>query len=100
MRELKTNPVLGLNLVEVLDTLEGVPSSLIDKLNWEMADTNEDLEAEGVSSVSISHENSEQEIVFSTVSHKWNDVAISLGLQPHEIAECNAGSSIRESLYK
>ena len=33
------------------------------------------------------------------VSHKWEEVAISLGLQQHEIAECNTGSNIT-SLYK
>ena len=106
----KTDPALGHNLIEVLDTLEGVPSSLTDKLKQAIADTNEDFEAAGVSSVAISHEDSGQEIGFSKrdasmltdllseISHKWEEVAISLGLQQHEIAECNAGSNIR-SLY-
>ena len=35
----KTDPPLGHNLIEVLDTLEGVPSSLTDKLKQAMADT-------------------------------------------------------------
>ena len=107
----KTDPALGHNLIKVLDTLEGVPSSLTDKLKQAMTDTNEDFEAAGVSSVAISHEDSEHEIVFSKrdenmltellvgVSHKWEEVAISLGLQQHEIAECNTGSNIT-SLYK
>ena len=37
----KTDPALGHNLIEVLDTLEGVPSSLTDKLKQAMTDTNE-----------------------------------------------------------
>ena len=107
----KTDPALGHNLIEVLDTLEGVPSSLTDKLKQAMTVTNEDFEAAGVSSVTISHEDSEQEIEFSKrdqnmltellvkVSHKWVEVAISLGLQQHEIAECKVGSNIT-SLFK
>ena len=107
----KTDPALGYNLIEVLDALEGVPSSLTDKLNQAMADSNKNLEAAGVSSVAISHKDSEQEIGFSTrdismltdllskISDKWEEVAISLGLKQHEIAECKAGSNAI-SLYK
>ena len=104
-KRVEKDPALGRNLIEVLDTLEGVPSSLTDKLNQAMTDTNEDLEAAEVSSVAISHEDCEQEIVFSKrdvsmltnllseISDKWEEVAISLGLQQHEIAECKAGSN-------
>ena len=107
----KIDPALGHNLIELLDTLEGVPSSATDKLKQAMTDTNEDLEAAGVSSVAISHEDSEHEIVFSKrdqnmltkllvkVSDKWEVVAISLGLQQHEIAQCNTGSNLT-SLFK
>ena len=84
----KTDPALGHNLIEILDTLE-VSSSLTDELKRAMTNANEDLEAADVSSVAISHEDSEQEIVFSKrdasmltnllsqIGHKWKEVAIS-----------------------
>ena len=105
----KTDPALGHNLIEVLDTLEGVPSSLTDKLNKAMADTNEGPTDDsdtvgGLSATAVGEASEEKDIVLtredtrlltellSKISHKWKEIAISLGLQQHEI-ECNSGSS-------
>ena len=111
----KTDPALGHNLIEVLDTLEGVPSSLTDKLKQAMTDTNEgptdDSDTEGGLSATAVREASEEKDILLTekdvtlltellakISDKWEEVAISLGLQRHGIADCKAGRNIR-SLY-
>ena len=101
----KTDPALGHNLIEVLDTLEGVPSSLTDELEQAMADTNEgptdDSDTvEGLSATAVGEAGEEKDIVLtredvsilieslSKVSHKWLEIAISLGLQENEQADC------------
>ena len=106
----KTDPALGLNLIDVLDTLEGVPSSVTDILKQAMADSNEgptdDFDTVGgLSATAMGEASEEKDIVLtqkdvtllmellSEISHKWEEVAISLGLQRHEIAECKAGSN-------
>ena len=92
----KTDPALGHNLIEVLDTLEGVPSSLTDKLNQAMAGTNEgptDDFVGGLSATTVEEAGEEKDIVLTQddvslltdllaqVSHKWVEIAISLGLK-------------------
>ena len=101
----KTDPALGHNLVEVLDALEGVPSSLTDKLKQAMADTNEGPTYDsdtvgGLSATAVGEASGEKDIVLtqedvnfltellSKVSHKWLEIAISLGLQENEQADC------------
>ena len=101
----KTDPALGHNLIEVLDTLEGVPSSLTDKLKQAMADTNEGPTDDsdsvgGMSATAVGGASEEKDIVLtredislltkllSKVSHKWLEIAISLGLQENEQADC------------
>ena len=97
----KTDPALGHNLIEVLDTLEGVPSSLTDKLKQATADTNEgptdDSDTEGgLPATAVGEACEEKDIVLTRedvtlltellaiVSHKWMQIAISLGLQENE----------------
>ena len=106
----KTDPALGHCLIEVLDTLEGVPSSLTDKLKQAMADTNEGPTDDsdtvgGLSATAVGEASEKKDIVLTQedvtlltklltkISDKWEEVAISLGLQQHEIAECKAGSN-------
>ena len=106
----KTDPALGHNLIEVLDTLEGVPSSLTDKLYQAMADTNEGPTDDsdtvgGLSATAVREASEEKDIVLTRedvtlltellakINDKWEELAISLGLQRHEIAECKAGSN-------
>ena len=99
----KTDPALGHNLIEVLDTLEGVPSSLTDKLKQAMADTNEgptDDKVGGLSATFVGEAGEKKDNVLtqedislltellSKVSHKWLEIAISLGLQENERADC------------
>ena len=101
----KTDLALGHNLIEVLDTLEGVPSSLTDKLKQAMADTNEgptdDSDTEGgLSATAVGEASEEKDIVLtredlsilmeslSKISNKWQEIAVSLGLQENEQADC------------
>ena len=101
----KTDPALGHNLIEVLDTLKGVPSSLTDKLKQAMADTNERPTDDsdtvgGLSATAVGGAIEEKDIVLTQddislltklltkVSHKWLEIAISLGLQENEQADC------------
>ena len=112
----KTDPALGYNLIEVLDALEGVPSSLTDELKRAMADTNEGPTDDsdtvgGLSATAVVEAREQKDIVLnqedislltkllSKISDKWEEVAISLGLQQYEIAECNAKSNTIR-LYK
>ena len=109
--EVITNPTLRENLLEALDTIKGVPSSLIDKLHQAMADTNEDLVGSsdalgGVSTTLTGKDTEEQDIVLTqehvslltewlaTASDKWVEIAISLGLKKHERADCEGKTNI------
>ena len=103
----KTDSALGLNLIEVLDALEGVPSSLTDKLKQAIADTNEeptdDSDSVGdLSATAVGEAGEENDIVLTQEdvsllmelvtkgSHKWLEIAISLGLQENEQADCKS----------
>ena len=107
----KTDPALGHNLIEVLDTLEGVPSSLTDKLKQAMTDTNagptDDSDTVGGLSATADEEASEKKDIvltqedisflmelLSKVSHKWLEIAISLGLQENEQADCKGETNM------
>ena len=114
----KTDPALGHNLIEVLDILEGVPSSLTDKLKQAMTDTNEgptdDCDTKGgLSAIAVGEAGGEKDIVFtreyvslvtelvSKVRDKWEEIATLLGLQDYERADCKGKSnllSLSESL--
>ena len=114
----KTDPALGHNLIEVLDTLEGVPSSLTDKLKQAMADTNEGPTDDsdtvgGLSATAVGEAGEEKNIVLtrqdislltellSKVRDKWEEIATLLGLQDYERADCKGKSnllSLSESL--
>ena len=114
----KTDPALGHNLIEVLDTLEGVPSSLTDKLKQAMADTNEgptdysDTDR-GLSATAVGKAGEEKDNVLTRedlslltellvkVRDKWEEIATLLGLQDYERADCKEKSnllSLSESL--
>ena len=104
----KTDPALGHNLIEVLDTLEGVPSSLTDKLKQAMADTNErptdDSDTErGLSATAVGEacdivltpeDVSLLTELLAQVSHKWVEIAISLNLRKNERADCEGKTNI------
>ena len=106
----KTDPALGHNLIEVLDTLEGVPSSLTDKLKQAMADTNEGSTDDSDTVVGLSatmgEASEEKDIILSRedlsllteslarVKDKWEEIATLLGLQDYERADCKGKSSL------
>ena len=107
----KTDLALGHNLIEVLDTLEGVPSSVTDELKQAMADTNEgptnDLVTEGCqSATTVGEANEEKDIILTRedisfltellakVSHKWEEMAISFSLKQNERADCEGKTNI------
>ena len=109
--EVITKPALRENLLEVLDTIKGVPSSLTDQLHEAVADTNDDLADSsdavgGVSAILTGKETKKQDIVLTredvslltewlaTASDKWVEIAISLGLRKHERADCEGKSNI------
>ena len=115
-KEVITDPDVGENLIELLDTMKGVPSSLIDKLHQAMVVTNTKLTGDsntvgGVSATAMEEDTEEQDIALTPddvslltewltpVSHKWVEIAISLGLREHEIAICKGESNII-SLFK
>ena len=105
----KTDPALGHNLIEVLDTLEGVPSSLTDELKRAVAANvqgfTEGSSITGVSPVTV------EEIVFTEedlrrlaeclvkVTPKWQLVALSLEIPPHEI-DCIKDSCLKSCLCR
>ena len=115
---IKTDPALGHNLIEVLDTLEGVPSSLTDKLKQAMTETNEGPTDDsdtvgGLSATAVREASEEKDIVLtredlslltellSKVRDKWEEIATLLGLQDYERADCKGKSnllSLSESL--
>ena len=98
----KTDPALGHNLIEVLDTLEGVPSSLTDKLIQAMADTNEGPTDDsdsvgGLSATALGEANdiflTREDVsllteLLTNVRDKWEEIATVLGLQDYERADC------------
>ena len=114
--KLKKDPALWENLLAVLDTLEGVPSSLTDKLKQAVLNTNEGLADDseavgGVSGTSLGEANENEEVVLTTgdvnlltellveVSDVWFNIAISLGLPQHEINNCK-GKDNKISLFQ
>ena len=111
----KTDPALGHNLIEVLDTLEGIPSSLTDKLKQAMADSNKGPtdDSDTVGGLAMGEASEEKDILLtrddvslltkllSKVSHKWEEIATLLGLHDYERADCKGKSnllSLSESL--
>ena len=114
--KIKKDPALWENLIAVLDTLEGVPSSLTDKLKQAVLNTNEGLgddseKVGGVSGASLGEASENEEVVLTTgdvnfltellteVRDKWYEIAISLGLPQHEIADCE-GKNNKISLFQ
>ena len=114
--EVKTDPAVGENPVEFLDAMKCVPSSLIDKLHQAMAFPNTDLTDHfdtvgGVSATAMGGDMEEPDIVLTPndvslltewltpASHRWVEIAISLGLREHEIANCKGETNII-SLFK
>ena len=109
-KEVINDPTKGENLIELLDNTESVPSSLTDKLKQAMAVPNTDLtdESDAVGGVSATAmgEGTEQDItltrddvsflteLLTPVSHKWVEIAISLGLREHERANCKGETNI------
>ena len=106
-----TDPDVGENLVELLSTMESVPSTLTDKLQQAMAVPNTDLTDDsdavgGVSAIAMGEDIEEQDIALAPedirlltewltpVSHKWVEIAISLGLREHERANCKGETNI------
>ena len=115
-KKFKKDPALWENLIAVLDTLEGVPSSLTDKLKQAVLNTDEGLADDseavgGVSGASLGEASVNEEVVLTTgdvnfltellveVSDVWFDIAISLGLPQHEIKNCK-GDDNKISLFK
>ena len=106
-----TDPDVGENLIELLDTVKGVPSSLTDQLqqaivvpNTELTD---DSDAEGgVSATAMGGDTEEQDIALTPedisllterlaeASHKWVQIAISLGLKDYERAKCEGNDNM------
>ena len=114
--KIKKNPTLWENLIAVLDTLEGVPSSLTDKLKQAVLKTNEgpadDSEAvRGVSGESLGEASGNEDVVLTSadvnlltellveVSDVWFNIAISLGLPQPEIKNCK-GEDNKISLFQ
>ena len=107
----KTDPALGHNLIEVLDTLEGVPSSLTDKLKQAMADTNEGPTDDsdtvgGLSATAVGGAGEEKDIVLTRqdlsllmellarVRDMWEEIATLLGLRDYGRADCKGKSNL------
>ena len=114
--KIKKNPTLWENLMAVLDTLEGVPSSLTDKLKQAVLNAKEGLADDsesvgGVSSASLGEASENEKVVLTTgdvnfltellteVRDKWYEIAISLGLPQYEIADCE-GKNNKISLFQ
>ena len=108
--KIKKDPALLENLIAVLDKLEGVPSSLTDKLKQAVLNAKEGLADEseavrGVSGASMGEAGKNREMVLTTgdvnfltellveVSDVWRNIAISLGLPQHEIKNCKEGDN-------
>ena len=110
-KEVITDPAVGENLVELLNTMKSVPSSITDKLSQATAVPNTELTDDsdavgGVSATAMGGDTTEQDIVLTQddisfltewltpVSHKWVEIAISLGLREHERANCKGETNI------
>ena len=110
-KEVITDPAVGENIVELLNTMKSVPRALIDKLSQAMAVPNTELTDDsdavgGVSATAMGGDTKEQDIVLTRddisfltelltpVSHKWEQIAISLGLREHERANCRGETNI------
>ena len=106
-----TDPDVGENLVDLLSTMESVPNTLTDKLQQEMVVPNTDLTDDsdavgGVSAIAMGEDIEEQDIALAPedirlltewltpASHKWVEIAISLGLREHERANCKGETNI------
>ena len=104
-KEVMANPSVGENLIELLGTMKGVPSSLINKLHQAKVAANTDLTDDsdkvgGESATTMGEHTMEQDIFLTPddvslltewlaeASHKWVQIAISLGLKEHERAKC------------
>ena len=105
----KKDPALGHNLIEILDTLEGVPRYLTDELKRAVAANVQGLtKGSGITGVSPG---TVEEIVFTTEDHwrltewlvkvspKWKLVALSLGTPMHEIS-CINDADMKYCLFK
>ena len=114
--KIKKDPALWENLIAVLDTLEGVPSSLTDKLKQAVLNAKVGLADDsevvgGVSGASLGEASENEKVVLTTgdvnfltellveVSDVWFDIAISLGLLQHEIKNCK-GEDNKISLFQ
>ena len=110
-KEVITDPAVGENLVELLNTMKSVPSSITDKLLQATAVPHTELTDDsdavgGVSATAMGGDTKEQDIVLTRddisfltelltpVSHKWVEIAISLGLREHERANCKGETNI------
>ena len=117
-KEVTTNPDIhvGENLIDLLNTMESIPSSLIDELQQAMTIPNTDLTDHsdtvgGVSATAMGGDMEEPDIALNPndvslltewltpASHKWVEIAISLGLREHEIANSKGETNII-SLFK
>jgi len=102
----KTDQVLGKNLIEILDPMEKVPSSLTEKLKQAMMLDDSSL------AVVPRGADKEQDIIFTsndqniltellvTASPKWEEICISLGIPEHEISFCRVRGNDKISLFK
>ena len=110
-KEVITDPAVGENLVELLNKMKSVPSSITDKLLQATAVPNTELTDDsdavgGVSATAMGGDMKEQDIVLTRddisfltelltpVSHKWEEIAISLGLREHDRANCKGETNI------
>ena len=112
-KEVTTNQDIhvGENLIDFLNTMESVPSSLIDELQQAMTIPNTDLTDDsdtvgGVSATAMGGDMEEPDIALTPndvslltewltpASHKWVEIAISLGLREHEIANSKGENNI------
>ena len=110
-KEVTTDQAVGENLIELLNTMKSVPSSITDKLSQAMAIPNTELTDDsdavgGVSATAMGGDTKEQDIVLTQddvslltewltpVSHKWEQIAISLGLEKYERVKCEGNDII------
>ena len=110
-KEVITDPAVGENLTELLNTLESTPSSITDKLRQATAVTDTELTDDsdavgGVLATAMGRDTKEQDIVLTQdditfltewlaeVSHKWEEIAVSLRLREHERANCKGETNI------
>ena len=114
--KINKDPALWENLIAVLDTLEGVPSSLTDQLKQAVLSRNEGLAdaseaVGGVSGPSMGEASENQDVVLTSrdvniltellaeVRDKWYEIAISFGLPQPDIEDCE-GKNSKISLFQ